>query len=172
MWTIYRPSRRTPRILREVKKKKFQLPPLYMAATVQIEPNQRLKLDLGVISCANLVMDDPNDPTRSQFPMVSIYTGYVTLAHSDALEGFDIPTIPYLFDKRDAESEELAIKLPTNKQLQEAVAKILTNLAAPQFKANMDLVRANVLKENWCDLRQRLSELEKDKDEEVIILSR
>ena len=143
-----------------------------MAATVQIETNQRLKLDLGVISCANLVMDDPNDPTRSQFPMVSIYTGYVTLAHSDALEGFDILTIPYLFDKRDAESEELTIKLPTNKQLQEAVAKILTNLAAPQFKANMDLVRANVLKENWCDLRQRLSELEKDKDEEVVILSR
>ena len=62
--------------------------------------------------------------------------------------------------------------LPTNKQLQEAVAKILTNLAAPQFMANMDLVRASVLKGNWCELRQQLSELEKDKDEEVIILSR
>ena len=62
-----------------------------------------MQLDLGVVSCTNLVM---NDPDKSKVPMVSIYAGNVTLAHSRALEDSDIPTLPYLIIKRDAEGED------------------------------------------------------------------
>ena len=107
-WTIYRPSRGTPRILREkVEKENLPgLPPLQMAAVVRPWAGEIMQLDLGVVSCTNLVM---NDPDKSKVPMVSIYAGNVTLAHSRALEDSDIPTLPYLINKRDAEGEEITM---------------------------------------------------------------
>ena len=77
-WTIYRPSRGTPRILREkMEKENFPgLPLLQMAAVARPWAGEIMQLDLGVVSCTNLVM---NDPDKSKVPMVSIYAGNVTL---------------------------------------------------------------------------------------------
>ena len=123
-----------------------------------------MQLDLGVVSCTNLVM---NDPDKSQVPMVSIYAGFVTLAHSRALEDSDIPTLPYLINKRDAEGEEMTMKLPTNEQLHEAVEEMLTDSEDPQFKNNMDQVRQILLHENQKELKGRLTELEQKDNENM-----
>ena len=123
-----------------------------------------MQLDLGVVSCTNLVM---NDPDKSQVPMVSIYAGFVTLAHSRALEDSDIPTLPYLINKRDAEGEEMTMKLPTNEQLHEAVEEMLTDSEDPQFKNNMDQVREILLHENQKELKGRLTELEQKDNENM-----
>ena len=123
-----------------------------------------MQLDLGVVSCTNLVM---NDPDKSKVPMVSIYAGNVTLAHSRALEDSDIPTLPYLIIKRDAEGEEVTMKLPTNEQLHEAVEKMLTDSEDPQFENNMDQVREILLHQNQKELRGRLTELEQKDNENM-----
>ena len=124
-----------------------------------------MQLDLGVVSCTNLVM---NDPDKSKVPMVSIYAGNVTLAHSRALEDSDIPTLPYLIIKRDAaEGEEMTMKLPTNEQLHEAVEKMLTDSEDPQFENNMDQVRKILLHENQKELKGRLTELEQKDNENM-----
>ena len=123
-----------------------------------------MQLDLGVVSCTNLVM---NDADKSQVPMVSIYEGNVTLAHSRALEDSDIPTLPYLINKRDAEGEEMTMKLPTNEQLHEAVEKMLMDSEDPDFKNNMDQVREILLHQNQKELKGRLTELEQKDNENM-----
>ena len=165
-WTIYRPSRGTPRILKEKVEKEdiLGLPPINMAAVVRPWAGPVMQLDLGVVSCTNLVM---NDPDKSQVPMVSIYAGFVTLAHSRALEDSDIPTLPYLINKIDAEGEEMTMKLPTNEQLHEAVEEMLTDSEDPQFKNNMDQVREILLHENQKELKGRLTELEQKDNENM-----
>ena len=86
---------------------------------------------------------------------------------SRALEDSDIPTLPYLINKRDAEGEEVTMKLPTNEQLHEAVEKMLTDSEDPQFENNMDQVREILLHENQKEQKGLLTELEQKDNENM-----
>ena len=76
-----------------------------------------------------------------------------------------------MINKRDAEGEEMTMKLPTNEQLHEAVEKMLTDSEDPQFKNqfknNMDQVREILLHENQKELKGRLTELEQKDNENM-----
>ena len=72
-----------------------------------------------------------------------------------------------MINKRDAEGEEMTMKLPTNEQLHEAVEKMLTDSEDPQFENNKDQVREILLHQNQKELKGRLTELEQKDNENM-----
>ena len=153
-WTIQRPSSEKPGVWREVDKAtalKDGGLPLFMAAVVQPWTNMRLKLDVGVVSSLDLAKE--GEPSHPRFPMVGVYSGFVTFAHSDAVKGTGLPTMPYLIDSRQVEEEGMEeLSLPTSMELKEEVFKLFSGGAAPHTKSNMDKLR-EVLLGDWRKAR-------------------
>ena len=149
-WSVHRPSSEKPGVWREVDKAtalKDGGLPLFMAAVVQPWTNLRLKLDVGVISSSDLAKE--GEPSHPRFPMVGVYTGFVSFAHRDAAKGTGLPTMPYLIDNREVEAEEMAeISLPASMDLKEAVYKLFSGVEAPHTKSNMDKLR-EALQGDW-----------------------
>ena len=142
-WSIHRPSSEKPGVWREVEKASALKDgglPLFMAAVVQPWTNMRLKLDVGVVSSSDLAKE--GEPSHPRFPMVGVYSGYISYAHSEAVKGTGLPTMPYLIDGREVGDEGLEeLCLPTSMELKEEVFKLFSGGVAPHTKSNMDKLR-------------------------------
>ena len=149
-WSVHRPSSEKPGVWREVDKATVLKDgglPLFMGAVIQPWTNLRMKLDVGVISSSDLAKE--GDPSHPRFPMVVVYTGFVSFAHRDAAKGTGLPTMPYLIDNREVAEEEMEeLPLPTSIELKEAVFNMFTGVEAPHTKSNMDKLR-EVLQGDW-----------------------
>lgn len=107
----------------------------------------RLKLDVGVVASLDLAKE--GEPGHARFPIVGTYQGFVSLAHSEAVKGTGLPTMPYIIDSRDVEEEGLPdLALPSSMQLKEAVYNIFYGKMGPHLKSSMDKLR-EALKGDW-----------------------
>ena len=153
-WSIHRPSSEKPGVWREVEKASALKDgglPLFMAAVVQPWTNMRLKLDVGVVSSSDLAKE--GEPSHPRFPMVGVYSGYISYAHSEAVKGTGLPTMPYLIDGREVGDEGLEeVCLPTSMELKEEVFKLFSGGVAPHTKSNMDKLR-EALAGDWRKAR-------------------
>ena len=153
-WSIHRPSSEKPGVWREVEKASALKDgglPLFMAAVVQPWTNMRLKLDVGVVSSSDLAKE--GEPSHPRFPMVGVYSGYISYAHSEAVKGTGLPTMPYLIDGREVGDEGLEeLCLPTSMELKEEVFKLFSGGVAPHTKSNMDKLR-EALAGDWRKAR-------------------
>ena len=95
-----------------------------MAAVVQPWTNMRMKVDVGVVSSSDLAKE--GDTSHARFPMVGVYSGYVSFAHSDTVKGTGLPTMPYLIDSREAEERMEELGLPSSLALKKAVFKLFS----------------------------------------------
>ena len=149
-WSVHRPSTEKPGVWREVDKATVLKDggfPLFMAAVAQPWTNLRLKLEVGVISSQDLAKE--GEPSHPRFPMVGVYSGFASFAHSNIVEGTGLPTMPYLIDAREVEGEEMAgLCLPTSMELKEAFFKLFSEGSAPHTKSNMDKLR-EALQGDW-----------------------
>ena len=145
-WSIHRPSSEKPGVWREVEKAgalKDGGFPLFMAAVIQPWTNMRMKIDVGVVSSLDLAKE--GDPSHPRFPMVGVYTGFITFAHSEAVKGSGLPTMPYLIDSRQVEEGEEELSLPTSMDLKKEVFKLFSGGMMPHTKSNMDKLKEALL---------------------------
>lgn len=149
-WSVHRPSTEKPGVWREVDKATVLKDggfPLFMAAVAQPWTGLRLKVEVGVISSLDLAKE--GEPSHPRFPMVAVYSGFASFAHSDSVKGTGLPTMPYLIDTREVEGEGMAeLCLPSSKELKEAVFKLFSEGSAPHTKSNMDKLR-EALQGDW-----------------------
>ena len=127
VWSVHRPSSEKPGVWREVDKTsafKDGGLPLFMAAVVQPWTNMRMKVDVGVVSSSDLAKE--GDTSHARFPMVGVYSGYVSFAHSDTVKGTGLPTMSYLIDSREAEERMEELGLPSSLALKKAVFKLFS----------------------------------------------
>ena len=149
-WTVHRPSTEKAGVWREVDKATVLKDggfPLFMAAVAQPWTSLRLKVEVGVISSLDLAKE--GEPSHPRFPMVAVYSGFTSFAHSENVRGTALPTMPYIIDSREVDSERMAeLPLPSSMELKEAVFKLFSGGSAPHTKSNMDKLR-EALQGDW-----------------------
>jgi hypothetical protein len=149
-WSVHRPSTEKSGVWREIEKTTVLKDggfPLFMAAVAQPWTGLRLKLEVGVVSSQDLSKE--GEPSHPRFPMVGVYSGFASFAHSDAAKGTGLPTMPYLIDGREVTGEEMAeLCLPSSMDLKEALFKLFSGGSAPHTKSNMDKLR-EALQGDW-----------------------
>ena len=102
---------------------------------------------MGVVASLDLAKE--GEPSHARFPMVGTYTGFVTFAHSEAVKGTGLPTMPYIIDSREVEEEGLAdLELPSSMELKEVIYNLFSGVMGPHLKSSMDKLR-EVLGGDW-----------------------
>ena len=106
-----------------------------------------MKLDVGVVSSPDLAKE--GEPGHARFPLVGTYQGFVTFAHSEAVKGTGLPTMPYIIDTREVEEDAMAdLQLPSSMELKEVVFNLFSEVNGPHLKSSMDKLR-EALRGDW-----------------------